>query len=527
MRKNKYIITIFCFLAIFCICQNVLALDVGINYNEPSGLGAQDIRITIAKIIGAGLGFLGIVFILIIITAGVYYFLNKQDTEKVEKAKKIIISAVIGLIIVLSAYTIVNFIVSAIIGEQQGGTPQNTNTNENNNTNENENNNTNNNENTNINGGLPTNNCTGNIPYAVLCEGTEQGLSEPTQKILVPDCTYEQKCEYVCQDNFIYIDGQCYGCSGDNPANAFSCGDYTNDTGVIPKIIVNACTDTRNCEFFCKNYYILSGDSCIPNPFTCQGPTFDHASLCYLDDKNLTADTNRTLVKLCTANKKCEYKCSSTYILSNGACIPNPYVCLGAIADATLCPNSNIDLPADTNTTLVNNCSGSYCQAKCNLGFAKNGDVCQAIKYAIITADNYYDLYINNQLVGSNDDWYASETYDISSKIVSGENIIAIRAYDTGGGFGLIAKFGDGYNTYVATGDSGWKCINLGKNKPDGPAGWQTLGFDDSSWTAPAVPSPGTISSWANNINIPNAQWIWTPTGTTYTTILCRYKFST
>ncbi|MDR3169516.1 MAG: hypothetical protein LBU27_07365 [Candidatus Peribacteria bacterium] len=59
----------------------------------------------------------------------------------------------------------------------------------------------------------------------------------------------------------------------------------------------------------------LGGIAC----YSCQGVAPDNATLCPEDNTELTANTNRTLVSSC-GSAKCEYTCNAEYTLQNGAC---------------------------------------------------------------------------------------------------------------------------------------------------------------------------------------------------------------
>jgi hypothetical protein len=147
-----------------------------------------------------------------------------------------------------------------------------------------------------------------------------------------------------------------------------------------------------------------------------------------------------------------------------------------------------------------------------------------AIKYAAITVDNEYFLYINGTLIGQDADWYSTEIYNISNNLVTGDNAIAMKGIDNGGGYGIIAKFGFGDQiVYATTSINGWKCINLAKTAGD-PVGWQNNSFDDSAWPA-AILAP-IISPWPVYVNLPGAEWIWSSIGKQNTKILCRYHLN-
>ena len=115
------IITPIIILAVFLFASQINAqtLDVGINYAAGAGLPTTDIRVTIANIIRVMLGLLGVVAVGLIIYGGVIFMTAQGMPEKIDKAKKILIGATIGLVIVLSAFAIASFILNQIL--QQGG----------------------------------------------------------------------------------------------------------------------------------------------------------------------------------------------------------------------------------------------------------------------------------------------------------------------------------------------------------------------------------------------------------------------
>ncbi len=90
-------------------------LTFGLNQTgQTLGLGGDDIRLIIARIIRAVLGFLGILALCIVLYGGFVYMTAGGDEEKVGKAKKIIINGVIGLAIILSAFAIAQFVINKL-----------------------------------------------------------------------------------------------------------------------------------------------------------------------------------------------------------------------------------------------------------------------------------------------------------------------------------------------------------------------------------------------------------------------------
>jgi len=70
----------------------------------------------VGAIVGLGLGFLGILFFALFFYAGVRWMLAMGKAEDVTKAKDIMEAAIIGLILVLAAYAISEFIFTNLIG---------------------------------------------------------------------------------------------------------------------------------------------------------------------------------------------------------------------------------------------------------------------------------------------------------------------------------------------------------------------------------------------------------------------------
>ena len=76
------------------------------------GLGDNDLLTTVNNIIKVLLGLLGILAVLLILWGGFIWMTAAGDTDKVEKAKKLIISGIIGLVIIFAAYAIAQFVIT-------------------------------------------------------------------------------------------------------------------------------------------------------------------------------------------------------------------------------------------------------------------------------------------------------------------------------------------------------------------------------------------------------------------------------
>jgi len=69
----------------------------------------------IVNIINWVLGFLGIAAVILIIYGGILWMTSMGDDKGAKKGKEVIMNAVIGLAIILGAYVIVNFVITALI----------------------------------------------------------------------------------------------------------------------------------------------------------------------------------------------------------------------------------------------------------------------------------------------------------------------------------------------------------------------------------------------------------------------------
>jgi len=74
------------------------------GFGEPKGLPE-----IVGAIIGTFLSFLGIIFVCLIIYGGFLWMTSGGNEMKIMRAKEVLVQAIIGLIIILSAYSITFF----------------------------------------------------------------------------------------------------------------------------------------------------------------------------------------------------------------------------------------------------------------------------------------------------------------------------------------------------------------------------------------------------------------------------------
>ncbi len=90
---------------------------------EPAGLaGGPALPVLIGNVIGTLLSLVGVLLLVLLIYAGFLYMTASGNMEQVKKAQGMIRNAIIGLIIIVAAYAITNFVLSGISGAATGVT---------------------------------------------------------------------------------------------------------------------------------------------------------------------------------------------------------------------------------------------------------------------------------------------------------------------------------------------------------------------------------------------------------------------
>lgn len=93
------------------------------TFIETSGLGTKaSLGAVVASVIRIFLSFLGVIFVVLIIYAGYMWMTAAGNEEQISRSKRIIISAFIGITIVMAAYAITFFVIDQILEATQGGT---------------------------------------------------------------------------------------------------------------------------------------------------------------------------------------------------------------------------------------------------------------------------------------------------------------------------------------------------------------------------------------------------------------------
>ena len=70
-----------------------------------------NLQSTAKNFVNVGLWVVGVASVIVIIVAGIYYVISAGNADTVKKAKNALMYAVVGLVVSLLSYTIVNYVV--------------------------------------------------------------------------------------------------------------------------------------------------------------------------------------------------------------------------------------------------------------------------------------------------------------------------------------------------------------------------------------------------------------------------------
>lgn len=100
-------------------------VDVDLDAPKAIGLGDFNLKQFIARIIQILLGFLGIIAVVIIMYAGWMWMSSQGNEDQISRAKKMLTNAIIGLLIIMSAFGFVTWLIRSVIGGGGGAGSEN------------------------------------------------------------------------------------------------------------------------------------------------------------------------------------------------------------------------------------------------------------------------------------------------------------------------------------------------------------------------------------------------------------------
>lgn len=99
--------------------QPLKVQDAGNTLNKVvgrTGVSTEDIPTFIGNIITGILSFVGLIFLILMVYGGFLWITARGDDEQINNARKTIIGAIIGMVILVAAYGITAFITSRVTG---------------------------------------------------------------------------------------------------------------------------------------------------------------------------------------------------------------------------------------------------------------------------------------------------------------------------------------------------------------------------------------------------------------------------
>lgn len=87
----------------------IMAIDIGGQVSQVEG-GGVNLQVTVKNVLSVVFAIIGIIAVIMIVIGGVNYMTSQGDSQKVQKAKNTILYGIIGMIIALLSFAIVNFV---------------------------------------------------------------------------------------------------------------------------------------------------------------------------------------------------------------------------------------------------------------------------------------------------------------------------------------------------------------------------------------------------------------------------------
>ncbi len=106
------------------VAPDALAQNFGLDTAAGSTIPkTKDIAAIIGRILRVALSFVGTLFLLLMVYAGFLWMTARGDSKKVDQAKQLITGAIIGVLIIASAYALTSFVLTAVTGTGDAGAP--------------------------------------------------------------------------------------------------------------------------------------------------------------------------------------------------------------------------------------------------------------------------------------------------------------------------------------------------------------------------------------------------------------------
>lgn len=121
LLKKHYIIAAACLLFVFCFVgvDSAMAIDLNqgackSNNSAPCKASNDSVGAILKNVINVMLYLAGAIAVLVIVVGGIRYITSDGDPASANKAKNTIIYALVGLVVAVMSYSIVNFVIGRI-----------------------------------------------------------------------------------------------------------------------------------------------------------------------------------------------------------------------------------------------------------------------------------------------------------------------------------------------------------------------------------------------------------------------------
>lgn len=87
--------------------------ECGVNAVDGGG-SDEELMTTVNRVINIVIGIVAIVAVVVMIIGGVYFIISQGDSAKITRARNTILYGLVGLVVSLLAFAIVNFVLSSV-----------------------------------------------------------------------------------------------------------------------------------------------------------------------------------------------------------------------------------------------------------------------------------------------------------------------------------------------------------------------------------------------------------------------------
>ena len=88
-------------------------IDIGGQVDKIEG-GDVSLEVSVRNILSVVFTLVGVIAVVMIVVGGIYYIISQGNADKIQKAKSTILYGIVGLIVTLLAFAIVNFVLEGL-----------------------------------------------------------------------------------------------------------------------------------------------------------------------------------------------------------------------------------------------------------------------------------------------------------------------------------------------------------------------------------------------------------------------------